>query len=108
MTSARHDHRLGGRILAVLLVTAFFSVAALAHVWVRLQIVRLGYQISDETEREKEILQKHRKLEVEKALLRSPERLERLAAEKLRLVMPDPSIIHDIGQSPTRVARGAP
>ncbi len=40
------------RALALFAVTAFFTSAALAHVWVRLQVVRLGYQISNETERE--------------------------------------------------------
>jgi cell division protein FtsL len=86
-------------------------MAALAHVWVRLQVVRLGYQISMETEKEKELLQRHRKLQVEKALLRSPERLERLASEKLRLTMPDPKVIHDLGSgraSSPRAAEGSP
>lgn len=98
---------LRGRILALLLLTAFFTVAALAHVWVRLQVVRLGYQISLETDKEKELLQRHRKLQVEMALLRSPERLERLASEKLRLTMPDPKVIHDLGQGRSPASRSA-
>jgi cell division protein FtsL len=89
---------LGGRALALLLVTVFFTTAALAHVWVRLQVVRLGYKISQETEREKRLQQIHRKLQVEKALLRNPERLERLARERLRLAMPDPGIIQPLGR----------
>jgi cell division protein FtsL len=81
------------RALALFAVTVFFTSAALAHVWVRLQVVRIGYQISHETEREKRLLQTHRKLQVERALLRSPERLERLARERLNLTMPDPGTI---------------
>lgn len=105
MSGASNQAPLRGRILALMLLTAFFTVAALAHVWVRLQVVRLGYQISVETEKEKELLQRHRKLQVEMALLRSPERLERLASEKLRLTMPDPQVIHDLGQRPSRTSR---
>lgn len=81
------------RALALFAVTVFFTSAALAHVWVRLQVVRLGYQISHETEREKRLQQVHRKLQVERALLRSPERLERLARERLNLTLPDPGTI---------------
>jgi len=81
------------RALALFAVTVFFTTAALAHVWVRLQVVRLGYQISNETEREKRLQQVHRKLQVERALLRSPERLERFARDRLNLTMPDPGTI---------------
>jgi cell division protein FtsL len=93
------------RAAALLAVTVFFTAAALAHVWVRLQVVRLGYQISRETEREKRLQQVHRKLQVERALLRSPERLERLARERLRLTMPDPGIIQRLKARPVRRAR---
>lgn len=92
------------RALALFAVTAFFTTAALAHVWVRLQVVRLGYQISRETDREKRLQQVHRKLQVERALLRSPERLERLARDRLNLSMPDPGTIQRL--KPKRRVRG--
>jgi cell division protein FtsL len=85
-----------GKVIGLLALVAFFTVAALAHVWVRLQVVRLGYAISRETEQEKELQQLHRKLEVERAMLRNPERLERLAREKLSLTMPDPGQIQPL------------
>lgn len=95
------------RALALFAVTVFFTSAALAHVWVRLQVVRLGYQISRETDREKRLQQVHRKLQVERALLRSPERLERLARERLGLTMPDPGIIQRLKtRRPRRGRRG--
>ena len=106
------------RALALFAVTVFFTTAALAHVWVRLQVVRLGYQISTETEREKRLQQLHRKLQVERALLRSPERLERLARERLNLTMPDPRTIQRLkpwprprirrrrGKTPVALGRG--
>lgn len=96
--SSRWSGVLGGRALALMLLTVFFTTAALAHVWVRLQVVRLGYNLSRETEREKSLQQIHRKLQVEKALLRNPERLERLARERLRLTMPNPGIIQPLGR----------
>jgi cell division protein FtsL len=85
-----------GKAVALLGLMAFFTFAALAHVWVRLQIVRLGYGISRETDQEKDLQQALRKLEVERALLRNPERLERLAREKLSLRLPDPSVIQSL------------
>ncbi len=92
--------------LAIFAVTAFFTTAALAHVWVRLQVVRLGYEISRETDREKWLLQVHRKLEVERALLRNPARLERLARDRLNLTMPDPEMIQRLVARPKGSARG--
>ena len=111
-TAGRPSTRMSsrGKAVALLGLMAFFIFAALAHVWVRLQIVRLGYGISRETEKEKDLQQAHRKLEVERALLRNPERLERLAREKLSLTLPDPSVIQSLkprsaspaGPGPTR------
>jgi len=98
-----------GKVIAVMLLTAFFTTAALAHVWVRLQVVRLGYSISQATERETKLQQMHRKLEVERALLRNPERLQRLARERLHLSMPDPAAIQTVdGRRSARARRGTP
>ena len=106
---------IGRRAIALLFVTVFFTTAALAHVWVRLQVVRLGYRISQETEREKRLQQAHRKLQVERALLRNPERLERLARERLNLTTPAPGSIHVLktrrprrGSTPVAEGRAAP
>ena len=114
----KQPRSLRARALALFAITAFFTSAALAHVWVRLQVVRLGYQISHETEREKRLQQVHRKLQVERALLRSPERLERLARERLNLTMPDPGTIQRLqrrrlvrprrGMTPVAVGGGGP
>jgi cell division protein FtsL len=95
-----------GKVIALLALTTFFTSAAMAHVWVRLQIVRLGYGISRETDREKDLQQNHRKLEVERALLRNPERLERLAREKLTLTLPDPGVIQSLKLRPAAERRG--
>ncbi len=104
-----HRPRKTGKVIAVLLLTAFFTTAALAHVWVRLQVVRLGYSISQETDRETKLQQMHRKLEVERALLRNPERLQRLARERLHLSMPDPASIQTVnGRRRGRARRGTP
>jgi len=118
MSVTRRRRSVGARALALFAVTAFFTSAALAHVWVRLQVVRLGYQISHETEREKRLQQVHRKLQVERALLRSPERLERLARDRLNLTMPDPGTIGRLkprrrsrprrGMTPVAVGGGVP
>ena len=89
-----------GKAMALVGLMGFFTFAALAHVWVRLQIVRIGYDISRETEKEKDLQQAHRKLEVERALLRNPERLERLAREKLSLRLPDPGAIQSLRPLP--------
>ena len=100
--------KVGSKAVAMLFIAAFFTIAALAHVWVRLQVVRLGYSISRQSEREKKLQQVHRKLQVERALLRNPERLERLARERLNLTMPDPKVIQALSQRSVTKRRKRP
>lgn len=65
--------------------------AALAHVSLRLGVIRTGYAIAEAT-RERQLLEEeNRKLRLERSLLRSPERIERIAREKLGMTRPDPT-----------------
>ena len=69
--------RIFGRIAPPL---AIFFVFAIAYVWTRVQVVEAGYRLRHlEVEREK-LKEENRSLAVEAAMLRSPQRLERIAA----------------------------
>jgi cell division protein FtsL len=65
------------------------TALALCHVWVRLQVVRLGYVLSTTTKLQDQLEQENRELKVEIATLTSPERLERLARVRLGLREPE-------------------
>ncbi|MGH7829134.1 MAG: cell division protein FtsL [Candidatus Binatia bacterium] len=69
---------------------AFFMVSlALFHVWVRLQVVRMGYVLSTTSKLQDQLEQENRELKVELATLSSPERLEDMARARLGLREPE-------------------
>lgn len=73
-----------GAILAAPLAAGLFRV------WVHQDAVLLGYQLSTETKRRAALRESVRKLEVEWAAARSPERLMELA-RRHGLRLPEPS-----------------
>jgi cell division protein FtsL len=71
----------------VILGAALIGVV-LAHVWLRLQVVRMGYVLSTTSKLQTRLEQENRELKFELALLNSPERIEALARQRLGLVTP--------------------
>ncbi len=59
------------------------------HVWLRLQVVRMGYVLSSTTKLHRQIEHENRELKVELATLTSPDRLEVMARRRLGLVPPE-------------------
>jgi cell division protein FtsL len=64
-------------------------VAVLVHVWLRLQVVRMGYVLSTTSKLQTRLEQENRELKVELATLTSPDRLEALARQRLGLAAPE-------------------
>jgi cell division protein FtsL len=90
----------------LVLILMFVSVvgAALAHVTLRLGAIRLGYAISVETRERQRLEEEDRRLRLERSLLRSPARIERLAREKLGMTRPDPAQIRVVRPGATELA----
>ena len=65
-----------------------FMAELLVYTWCRVQYVRTGYEITEATRENERLKGLYRKLKVEEARLRSPERIMRIA-QKQGLVMPD-------------------
>ena len=66
------------------------------------QVVRLGYQLGEATVEKAQLEEEHRRLELERSVLTSPERIERLA-ESMGMVRPGPEQIRTV-RSRTSVA----
>jgi cell division protein FtsL len=62
---------------------------ALVQVWLRLQVVQLGYVLSTASKLRSQLEQENRELRLELATLTSPARLEAVARTRLGLVEPD-------------------
>jgi cell division protein FtsL len=71
----------------LLLVTAFL-VLGLLFAWVRLEAIKMGYEISSLSEQAAQLASGNEKLRMEVATLHSSSRITRLAQEKLGLVRP--------------------
>lgn len=81
--------------LATLSVAAAVG-AALLHVSVRMQVIRIGYQLSHETRLHHELVQQNQRLRLELATRKDPSQIERLARERLHMTSPDPGAIRVI------------
>jgi cell division protein FtsL len=84
------ERRLG---LAIVLGAIVVVAVALLLVWVRLQAVHTGYQLSAARHLTHRLEQEQRELELEHATLTSPRRLETLARERLGMGPPTPGQI---------------
>ncbi len=75
-------------VLGIFLGIALIS-AVWVHVWLRLQVVRMGYVLSTTSKLQARLEQENRELKIELATLTSPDRLEALARQRLGLAAPE-------------------
>lgn len=68
-------------ILSVVMVSIFY-------IWVHLEIIKLGYEVSEAARHQIELTQENKRLKIEFSNLKSPERIERIARERLNLHYP--------------------
>jgi cell division protein FtsL len=81
--------RLNLLILFTLLIL-FLIGGSLFYVWSRIQVIRLGYEISNALKVEKALTEANKRLRLEIATLKSYARIEKLAVEELRMAKPKP------------------
>jgi cell division protein FtsL len=84
--------------LSVLVV----MTAALAHVWVHLQVIAVGYEISRETRVRHELRELNQRLSLELRTRMDLALIERAARDQLKMVPPDPRAIRVL---PVKVAK---
>ena len=94
----------------LLIVAAFLAVssAAMAHVSLRLGVVRMGYQIGEQTRQRRALEEQRRRYTTELSMLKNPARIERIAREKLHMELPDPSRIRTVRPGAPAVAVRGP
>jgi cell division protein FtsL len=82
--SIRHRRFLGSAVLVLALIGV-----VLVHVWLRLQVVHMGYVLSTTSKLQNRLEQENRELKLELATMTSPDRLEAQARKRLGLVPPE-------------------
>ena len=76
-------------LFPALLLGVGLVALALLHVWLRLQVVHLGYVLSTTSKLQSQLEQENRELKVELATLTSPDRLEAMSRLRLGMVEPE-------------------
>jgi len=77
-------------LLFSVLFTLLFIGGSLFYVWSRIQVIRLGYEISDALKKERGLTEANKKFRLEIATLKSYARIEKIAIEELRMAKPKP------------------
>lgn len=75
-------------IFPILVFLVAIIMTLLFFLWSRLETVKLGYEISRESKKTIELLSENNNLRLQVVDLKSPERIERIASERIGLVYP--------------------
>jgi cell division protein FtsL len=70
-----------------------FIAELLVYTWVRVQCVRVGYEIAELNKEQLRLTELQANLRVELARLKAPQRITKIAQEKLGLTLPNPNQI---------------
>jgi cell division protein FtsL len=73
-----------------ILLMIFLLGGSLFYVWSRIQVIHLGYEISDALKEERALTEANKKVRVEIATLKSYARIEKFAMEELKMAKPKP------------------
>lgn len=79
----------GLRVSTLILSLLVLVAVALVYVWSHLHNTQLKYRIAEEMTVRENLLEENRRLKVEIATLKSPQRIEAIAREKLKLQYPE-------------------
>ena len=71
-----------------ILVAVIFMFVALIYVWSHIQMTKLEYQVAEEMSVREQLLEEQRKLKVEYATLKSPQRIEAIGRNRLQMSYP--------------------
>jgi len=89
--TVREEHKKTGNIKYSVFIVAALALMSvlLCYVASHLQMTKLEYQIAEEISRKERLMDEQKKLKVEIATLKSPQRIAAIAREKLQMTHPD-------------------
>jgi cell division protein FtsL len=87
---AKTMSRSANRILLFFILLLFLISGSLFYVWSRIQVIQLGYEISNALKKERALAESNKRLRLEIATLKSYARIEKFAVEELRMTKPKP------------------
>jgi cell division protein FtsL len=98
---ARHRERSAVRgglrdFVLALLIVVLTGCAVFSTVWRRIAFIDMGYEIKNLESQESRLLHLQKESEIERAMLSSPERVEKIARGRLGLTDPKPGQVRTL------------
>jgi cell division protein FtsL len=89
--TVQKEHKKAGEIKYSIYIVAALALMSvlLCYVASHIQMTKLEYQIAEEISRKERLVDEQKKLKVEVATLKSPQRIAAIAREKLQMTHPD-------------------
>jgi cell division protein FtsL len=78
-----------GPVKWLIILLAFFVPGVLVYIWFHVQTVNLSYDMAKAQKQKRELLETNKKLRIQMAHLKAPERIERIALTQLGLKPPE-------------------
>ena len=73
-----------------MIILSLFISEQLIYTWARVQCVNVGYEINEASRKNFELSTVKKNIQIELARLKSPERISKIAKERLGLATPTP------------------
>ena len=73
-----------------MMILSLFISELLLYTWARVQCVNIGYEINTATRKNIDLKAIKKNIQIELARLKSPERISKIAKERLGLITPTP------------------
>jgi cell division protein FtsL len=89
MKKQKINRKIPRRMGLSILLLALFIMELFFYTWCRVQYIGIGYKISHELNQQKQLLMLQSRLKVETERLKSPERIAKIAREKIGLHPPN-------------------
>jgi cell division protein FtsL len=83
-------------VVLMLVVLGVSAAAAVGQIWTRQRTIDCGYRISRANREHVRLVEINRRLEIELALLKSPQRITRIATRRLGMRPPAPEQVRRI------------
>jgi cell division protein FtsL len=83
-------NRSSNRVLFLILFLVFLIGGSLFYVWSRIQVIQVGYEISNALKEERALAEANKRMRLEIATLKSYTRIEKIAVEELGMGKPKP------------------
>jgi len=95
------DSRSHRDYIVVTVLGAVLVLSLFIYAWQHYQWIQYGYRIEEAQKKKQQLAEIGRQLRLERASLRSPQRIDAIARQQLGMVIPSPGQLVTLGDAPT-------